>query len=515
MDASETDKKPKAECYNCYKLIPSDSKYCPYCGHNQLEKTGYTLRSTTQEQPTQQVQENAPPPMPIPAPAPAPPPVNYGRYAPYRGYPGAMRGSEIGWADIAKYAGVIGTLLFLMVLFLEFAGVFYGFTYLPQMNASNYIYPFYFFTPYIIGIYAITGFGFVLIYVLFVMITAVCMAYVLRDSKQLRKELKPVSKGVQSSSLFLIGTLVMTYYFISVVDELILFSTGTSPTAPNFGAAPWYLNVFGFVYAPVWEEIAARVILIGLPLMVVARLSGKMDRPWWKYLTGGNMQMKPVTVFFLIISSVMFGLGHWLAGSGWGFWKIFPAAIAGLFMGYLFLKKGLFAAIIFHFAIDSQAILILSPSSNTAVISFLLLVDVFWMIVGAIFFVYYLLVMLGYITSRNLLPKSVRERYSTTAATAAAPAPGGNSATEGASYSVPGVPVYIPPSQSPPPQQEPHPYRPPQHGTDNVMRDPHIPVPMAPGEPIFGYMCSNCGSLEAKYRDGKFVCVYCGHESDR
>lgn len=512
MESPDNDKKPKAECYNCYRLIPNDSKYCPYCGHNQLEKTGYTLRSETPP-PQQQPQSTAPTP-PAYTPPTAQAPVAYGSYAPYRGYPGAMRGSGFGWADLAKYAGVIGVVLFLVVLLLEFGGAFYAFIYLPQMSAAtNYVYPFYFFTPYIVGFDAISGPGFAIVYVLFVIIISACMAYVLRSSKQFPKELRPVSRGIQSSTLFMIGTLVMTYYFISVIVSLILLATNTSATSPNFTSTPWDLTVFVFIYAPVWEEIAARVILIGLPLLLVALISGKKDRPWWRYLTGGNIQMKPAAVFFLIISSVMFGLGHWLAGSGWGFWKIFPAAIAGLFMGYLFLKRGLFAAIIFHFAIDSQAILVLSPNYNPSIYSFLLFVDVVWMVIGAIFFVYYLLVMLGFITSRNLLPKSVSDRYTAVAAAATAQAP--QAVGDGVNYAAPGVQQYIPPSQSPPPQQEPHPYRPPQHGTDNVMRDPHIPVPMNPGEPIFGYMCSNCGSLEAKYKDGKFVCVYCGHESDR
>ena len=53
---------------------------------------------------------------------------------------------------------------------------------------------------------------------------------------------------------------------------------------------------------------------------------------------------------FLLASSIVFGLAH---GPGYGDWKIAPVAVAGLAMGYLFLRHGLHVAIMFHFATDA------------------------------------------------------------------------------------------------------------------------------------------------------------------
>ncbi len=511
MDSADSENRQRVECYNCYRLMPADSKFCPYCGHNQQEKSGYTLR-TGGQQPAEAAAHGAEVPAAAPAAysPPGPAPVQH----PYGGQPYASGGGTyaaregVNWVDVAKYGGVIGTILFIIVLVMEFAAVLYGFTYLQQMNSFPYFYPFYFITPYVIGLFIIGGVGYSIVYVLFVMIAAVSLAYVLRGSASFAKELRPISRGISSSTIFLIATLVMTYYFISIVVEVVLLGLGSSVSSPNFSASPWYMEVFGFVFAPVWEEIAVRVLLLGLPLMIISALAGKTDRPWWRYLTGGNLRMSPAAVFFLILSSVMFGLGHWLAGSGWGAWKIFPAAVAGLFMGFLFLKKGLFAAIIFHFSVDTQALLILSPNSNIGITYMISVVTIIWVIIGAVFFIYYLLVMLSFISSRDLLPRKVGERYRNAGAAAASA-----SAAPPQQYQPqePRPPAVAPP----PPKQELHPYRPPGFAGGNVMRDPHMPAPVIPGEPVFGYMCSNCGSMEAKYADGKFVCVYCGHESEK
>lgn len=515
MEPAEKERKQKTECYNCYRLIPSDSKFCPYCGHNQLERSGYTLRSNVADVTPQPPQPTQPQPSVPPYAYATPPQQGYSGYSPYRQQPSmAQRSAGVDWVDVAKYGGVIGTLFFVVLLIIELVYALYGFTYIPQMNTVLIKSPFYFITPFFVGVYAISGPWYGIIYVLCVIAATVSLAYVLKTSGTFTNELRLKSRGIQSSTLFLVGTMVMAYYFISVVVELVLLGTGTPVTSPDFAAAPWYMNVWGFVFAPVWEEIAARVLLIGLPLLIVAFVSRSRDRPWWKYLAGGNFAMKPIPVFFLILSSVMFGLGHWLAGSGWGLWKIFPATLAGLFMGFLFLKKGLFAAIIFHFGVDAQTLLLLGPTANAAVTDFVGVVAVIWVVVGAIFFIYYLLLAMSHVFAKELLPQKVMLRYSAEAATLAEGAPSSPASASPPQQYAPGDSGRV---EAPRAGNQPdlHPYRPAHDTGATVMRDPHAPVHAVPGEPVFGYMCSRCGSLEAKYKDGKFVCVYCGQESDR
>jgi membrane protease YdiL (CAAX protease family) len=53
----------------------------------------------------------------------------------------------------------------------------------------------------------------------------------------------------------------------------------------------------------------------------------------------------------MIISGALFGLAHY---SGWDdqAWKVLATGIMGVFLGYLFVRFGLYAAILMHFIID-------------------------------------------------------------------------------------------------------------------------------------------------------------------
>src|SRR3989442_15375943 len=72
----------------------------------------------------------------------------------------------------------------------------------------------------------------------------------------------------------------------------------------------------------------------------------------WRYRIGGAVRRDSpketlVAAWAVLIgSSVIFGLAH---APGWGWWKVIPAAVAGLGFGYLFLRHGIAAAISVHF----------------------------------------------------------------------------------------------------------------------------------------------------------------------
>jgi len=511
MAASETDR-AKKECYSCYRLIPGDSRFCPYCGADQIQKSGFTLKSSETASGRGQNTQSAPAPR-----SEAHTETDFdhrtgqilhGRYGYQTEY------SPANWTDVAKFAGVIGTVLFLFVLVLELSAAIFGLAFLPQMSSFPYLYPFYFITPFFVGFYIISGALYGIIYTLVVLIIIGFFALLLKNSANFRKELSLKSGGVQASAIFLVATLVMTYYFISIIIVEIMSVFGYTPSSPNFYAAPVYMDYFEFVFPTLWEEIAARVLLIGLPLLIISLITGRGKREWWRYLYGGNIPMGPAATFFLIISSVMFGLGHWLAGSGWGIWKVFPASVAGLMLGYVYLKKGLFASVMMHFSIDAIA-LITSPINNSFSLSLIVNTSILvWFAAGFIFFVYYLLLAFQFVSGRKLLPEKVLKRYEKIpAATVSSVTPEQRTAQMNAGQ-IAKVELhpYVPPvaSQSPVIRTDGS-----TEAVKPVLRDTHAYVPVNPKTPVFGYMCSNCGCLEAKYKDGKFVCVYCGHESDK
>ncbi|MBE0518456.1 MAG: CPBP family intramembrane metalloprotease, partial [Thermoplasmata archaeon] len=137
--------------------------------------------------------------------------------------------------------------------------------------------------------------------------------------------------------------------FLSNAFYFALLVVGHEPSIPDFGDEIW-MQVGIFTTASVWEEIESRVLLIGVPIMCIDFLfrRERVASPI-KYILGGNMEIGIPESGAALFSSLIFGLAHveW-----WDFWKFFPAAVTGLFLAYLFMRFGLYAAIILHFMLN-------------------------------------------------------------------------------------------------------------------------------------------------------------------
>lgn len=110
-------------------------------------------------------------------------------------------------------------------------------------------------------------------------------------------------------------------------------------------------SLMTFANAAVWEEVISRVAYIGVPMTVIAALCRRRDFP--KYLLGG-FGMSRATLVLIVVSATVFGFAH---QSGWGDWKILPTFLSGLALGYLYVRFGIHASIMFHFAVDYLAVL--------------------------------------------------------------------------------------------------------------------------------------------------------------
>ncbi|MFX1251121.1 MAG: type II CAAX prenyl endopeptidase Rce1 family protein [Promethearchaeota archaeon] len=133
---------------------------------------------------------------------------------------------------------------------------------------------------------------------------------------------------------------------------------------PSIGELPSLL--FALTVAPVWEEIFFRGVCLGIPLLVVGAgfSKGTSKTSLKDYIVGGYQKegLTGLQVIFIVISAALFGWAH---VPGWGLWKFFPTFIAGLAFGYLFLTRGLHAAILFHFAVDYLGAIVMFLSSLT------------------------------------------------------------------------------------------------------------------------------------------------------
>ena len=202
------------------------------------------------------------------------------------------------------------------------------------------------------------------------------------------------SPHTNNSFILLFQLFMAILFFNMVVVFLHTLIAGSSPSVPGSLGESVSLEskLYILANASVYEEIATRVILIGIPLYFVARFSGKKDRPWYRYLLGGRMKIGFAAYFFSFFSALLFGLAHF---EGWGMWKVLPTFVSGLAFSYIFLKKGVFPAFVFHFLFDYLGLgrSVLGRSSlgleRFDIISLLLIL--LWIHVGIRYFTHYVL----------------------------------------------------------------------------------------------------------------------------
>jgi len=155
----------------------------------------------------------------------------------------------------------------------------------------------------------------------------------------------------EPNGVFAMARIFCASVFVGQFTFMIANLAGLTPTVPDSVAdgEPGALLV-QLAHASVWEELVVRVLLLGLPLLVVEAVAGRgLPHAPWRYLLGGKIEVNGAAVGFLFFSATVFGLAH---VPGWDLWKFPPAFVTGLLLGYLFLRYGLHAAIVMHFLTD-------------------------------------------------------------------------------------------------------------------------------------------------------------------
>lgn len=354
---------------------------------------------------------------------------------------------------------------------------------------------------------------------------------VLAPAEAIGQRLRSMSAWVATAQAW------MAAFFVQVaIIYAYLFIVGQEPPSPIANPTPasaWSL-LFELANSSVYEELVFRAFLIGVP-MVIGSLILRGTRPIapgtprppvshsLKYLLGGQLRRTSsreallAAWILLVASSTLFGLAH---APGWGWWKVIPALVAGLAFAYLFLRHGIAAAVLAHFASDYSSAVIWIGIGGTATF---FLVDILLLGLAALgsgFLVWYILDTWAHL--RELRARFVRPPVLMPAAT-------------GAGWNGGGVPPYAPPVQAPPPSAPayPPPTAPPPPPPGQAYPQSAYPPPDAasaygagrnaiPGEyrpsyrpPPYGYppvrfQCPRCGWVEAKYDDGHFTCLRCG-----
>ncbi len=330
--------------------------------------------------------------------------------------------------------------------------------------------------PYLLFFASLSGTALIVYYFFLIAAISASLAWVfIFSAKGYFGELSMKAKAREHSPLFEICALMFATFFLNFV--IVLVTGAANSNTPGTDQSTSQL-LFELANASVWEEIVVRVLFIGVPLIFIDLYRRKPRKDWYAYVLGGKFTIGIPETVLVIFSASMFGVAHYLGG--WGEWKIPAAGIVGVAFGYLFLRFGIAASIALHFTFDYLSM----PGEVfnqdlTIVLGILLLV---WLAAGAVFTGYYVMRIIEFLTG---------ERY-------------WEERPKPVAYAAPYQPQYQVPYQQP--QQYAN-Y--PQPGPTY---QPPYPPPQA-WDASRGYVCPVCGNLEARWANGRFQCLRCGHLS--
>ncbi len=342
-----------------------------------------------------------------------------------------------------------------------------------------------------------------------------------------------------------VGQVWLATTFFSVALIYLLAAIGPPPTSPFTPTAEnaWSL-LFDYTAASVFEEVAFRAFLIGVPMAVVSlglRLWNRRSqaappapgapRPSvlgsLRYLWGGQIRTDSPREALLaawilgFVRSLLFGLAH---APGWGWWKVLPAFVAGLGMAYVYLRHGLAASILVHFATDGSLALSLEGVGGDALTLATDLMFLGLAIAGSGFFVWYVLE--GWKGFQDLRRRFGGHVVRMPAGAGPAALPPGSAYPPPPWMQTPTNPYPPAPPAGPPPGAygPPPGYGPPPQGWSPAPQPqpaarPSLQLPQgyAPsyhptpfGFPPVRFQCPACGWVEARYDAGHFTCLRCG-----
>lgn len=292
------------------------------------------------------------------------------------------------------------------------------------------------------------------------------------------------------NSLFEIAALFFATISFSVIFYYFIMLFNPNPTVPQFGKMPLWEQLYEFARAGVWEELITRIPFIGLILLLVHAVKGEREAPIYRYIVGGGFKTDRTVLILIFICAFMFGFVHMLGG--WDMFKILPAMVGGLAMGYLYTKWGIWASITLHFATDylSMPSMFFNSRLMEASINLFLLGSVF---IGIYFFYLYSRAFLVHIRKKKPVynqPQRHGQNYP--------------------QYPYPQHPQNYPPQYPYPqyqqayiPQYPQQPYSQPSQNYPPQRPD----IPYAP----YPYRCYVCGNTQAEYMgNGILRCTRCG-----
>ena len=150
--------------------------------------------------------------------------------------------------------------------------------------------------------------------------------------------------------VFVLGSIVLvTSLVIEMIQSSVGIETGMLETENQ------YIFFLGAMDAPLSEEIGFRVFIIGVASFIIYLAKTEKFNPIEALIS----LIQPYKIHdydsgiktlykLVVIQALLFGFAHLLGGGGWEIGKVTTASIAGIYLGYLFVKYGVTSAILGH-----------------------------------------------------------------------------------------------------------------------------------------------------------------------
>ncbi len=364
------------KCGHCGAVIvdPGTEFTCPTCG------TKIQSRADFMEK-IEEAQE-------------APPMTHYGEMTPFKFFKAIVSGGCL--LSVITYILILSLMVAVFLYAIPTVGAHWS-----ELQALPFI-----IIPYPIALAQLEGYAAAAYWVFLVVAFFMALVWFVWPERKKLKDLAldtlPFVRAPSRSNKTTFVVVAQMFFAILFFDTVYYFfieTGGAAPSTPDFPPELWR-NLYDFLNASVWEEIAARVLLIGAPLLVIllikslgdgtfnekTRDPNKAFRRVLRILAGGHGEFTPISVGLIVFSALMFGFAH---APGWDLWKVVPTAVSGLGFGYIYVKKGVHGAILLHFSFDYLGMAEQFLPSNSSTDAALTLIIILWALAGLVYFIYY------------------------------------------------------------------------------------------------------------------------------
>lgn len=110
---------------------------------------------------------------------------------------------------------------------------------------------------------------------------------------------------------------------------------------------------FDVMKAPLIEEIAFRVLLVGLPIYAIYSHKSTIKhlvKSLWRPHSNLHVFSKKRVIILISIVSIFFGLAHVISGEPWSAGKITQATASGMILGWVYFRYGFLPAVLIHWS---------------------------------------------------------------------------------------------------------------------------------------------------------------------